>query len=276
MQYRQVRIEALRPLEGSLGLGGLGGQLVVLADHALAAAQPGPRRREQRVERHAPLIDLAGLRDPVPVPGQLVAAQVQLVGLGVARHVAVADTTALIAERLRQRRDDAADQLVLQREHVLQRVLCRVRPYHRPGWRLDELDRRPQLAAGAQDRAHQRHVHVGVRGQLPQVRGLRIEPRRRRARSHEQVAGSGQRRGDGIGQAEGQEVGLGVRPQDPEWQRDQPGHRPRSGRRHLARVAGRDHPNGRRHRRRRLVAVGGLLLQGLVDHPVEPGHRRSA
>ena len=156
-------------------------------------------------------------------------------------------------------------------------MLRRVRPHDGAGGCFDQLRRRAKLAAGAKNRPHQRHVHVGVGGELAQVGRLRVEAGRGGAGAHEQVARAGQRRRDRIGQAEGQEVGLGIRAQHAERQRDEPGHRAGGRRGQLRRIAIRNHlADGGGHHRRRVVAVGGLLLQRLVDHAVEPGHRGAA
>ena len=277
VQDRQVGIERLGPLEGALGLAGTAGVVEVLAEHPLAAAESRPGRRELRVERHALLVDVARLGEVIPVARQLVGAQIQLVDAWAARHVAPDRAAVGLAERLRQRADDPRHQLVLHREHVLQRMLRRVRPHDGAGRCFDQLRGRAKLAAGAKNGAHQRHVHVGVGGELAQVGRLRVEAGRGGAGAHEQVAGAGQRRRDRIGQAEGQEVGLGIGAQHAERQGDEPGHRARRRRRQLRRIASRDHlADGRGHQRRRVVAVGGLLLQRLVDDPVEPGHRGAA
>ena len=277
MQDGQVGIEREGALKRALGLDGTDRVVEVLAQHTLAAAESRPGRRELRIERHALLVDVARLGDVIPVPRQLVGAQIELVDARSAWHVGPGDAALGLAQRPRQGADNPGHQLVLHRQHVCQRMLRRVRPDDGTGRGFDQLRRRAKLVAGAKNGAHERNVHVGVGGELAQVRRLRIEAGRRGAGAHQQVAGAGQRHRDGVGQAEGQEIGFGVRAQHAKRQRDESGHRARRHRRELSRIAVRNGFADRGgHRYRRVVAIGGLLLQRLVDHAVEPGHRAAA
>ena len=277
MQDGQVGIEYEGALKRALGLDGTDRVVEILPQHPLAAAESRPGRRELRIEGHALLINVARLGDVIPVSSQLVATQIELVDARGPWHVGPDHAARGLAQRPRQRADDPGHQLVLHRQHVCQRMLRRVRPDDGAGRRFDQLRRRAKLAAGAENGADERNVHVGVGGELAQVRRLRVEARCRRAGAHQQVGSAGQRHRDCVGQAEGQEIGFGVRAQHAKRQRDESGHRPRRHRRELSRIAIRDgFANCGGHRDCRVVAIGGLLLQRLVDHAVEPGHRAPA
>ena len=58
----------------------------VLADDAVAAAEPRPRRRERRIEHDAAFVELARPRQSVIGSRDLVRAEVELVGPGVRRR----------------------------------------------------------------------------------------------------------------------------------------------------------------------------------------------
>ena len=77
-----------------------------------SCAQAGAKRG---VEREALLVELARRGKPVVGPRQLVRAEVELVGAGVVRRVGRRRGIAP-AERQRQRLDDAAGDVVLQRK----------------------------------------------------------------------------------------------------------------------------------------------------------------
>ena len=111
-------------------------------------------------------------------------------------------------------------------------TVCEVE--QRPARRLDELRRRAQLIARAQQRAHHHAIDVGLRGQRLEVGRLAGEARGDGARSHDQRSDAGQRRRDGVGQAERQEVGLRIGAQDAERQHDEARQRVRQRRRVVA------------------------------------------
>jgi hypothetical protein len=230
-----------------------------------------------RARCHAFLVHVACLCDVIPVARQLVGTQIELVDARAARHVGPDGAALGLAQRLRQRADDPRHQLVLHRQHVCQRMLRRVRPHDGTGRRFDQLRRRAKLVAGAKNGADERHVHIGLSGELAQVRRLRVEAGRRSAGADQQVGGAGQRHRDRVGQAECQEVGLGVRAQHAKRQSNESSHRPRRHRRELPRIAARNRlANSGGHRDRRVIAISGPLLQRFVDHAVEPGHRAAA
>ena len=85
-------------------------------------------------------------------------------------------------------------------------------------------------AAGAQQRAEQDDVHFGFPRDRPSgpARSSR-EPAGRSARADDQRLQTRQRAGDRVGEAEREEVGLRVLPQDPERQHDEARERVRRG-----------------------------------------------
>ena len=88
MGDRQPRAQRERAAERVFGARlAVGRRLDVLADHAVAAAEVRPRRREARIQLEAALIQVARAGEPVVGARQLVRAQVELVGAGVVRRV---------------------------------------------------------------------------------------------------------------------------------------------------------------------------------------------
>ena len=168
-------------------------------------------------------------RGPAPtrrsVRASSFAAQIELVGTRVVRRVSAARDRA--GQRKRQRLDDPPRDVVLQPEQIAQRRLNRLRRQQRSARRFDELRRGAQLIAGSQQRAHDDAIDVGFRGQGLEVGCVAGEARCRGARAHDERADTGQRRRDRIRQAERQEVGLRIGPQDAKRQHDDP--RERSG-----------------------------------------------
>ena len=70
-------------------------------------------------------------------------------------------------------------------------------------------------------------IDIRLGRQQLQIGSLDREPRGRRARSHDQRADAGQRGRDRVGQAEGEEVGFGIRAQHAERQHHDARQRPR-------------------------------------------------
>ena len=103
-------------------------------------------------------------------------------------------------------------------EQVAERRLDRVRCEQRPTRGFDELHGGAQLLAGAQQRAHDHTVDVGLRRQRLEVRCVTGEARRDRAGTDDERADARQRRRDRIGQAERQKVRLGIGTHDAERQ----------------------------------------------------------
>ena len=151
----------------------------------MAAAEPGPRRGEARIELEALLVEVARRGDAVVGARQLVGAQVQLVGAR-DRPAGPAPAAALPASGSDERLGDAPGDVVLQPEQIAERRLHGVRREQRAARRLDELRRRAQLIAGAQQRAHHHAIDVGFGGERLEVGRAGGEARRDRARSHDQ------------------------------------------------------------------------------------------
>ena len=86
---------------------------------------------------------------------------------------------------------------------------------------LDQLRRNTQLITRAQQRAHHDTVNVGVGGQGFEIRGFCGEACRDGTRAQNEGRYARQRRRDGVGQAEGQKVGLRIGPEHTKRQHDQ-------------------------------------------------------
>ena len=272
----QVRVEREGPLEGALGVAGTDGVVEVLPQYSLAAAESRPGPRQSRIERHALLVDVARLGEAIPVARQLVGTQIQLVDAWAARHVVLDHPTIRLAQRLRQRADHPRHQLVLHREHVFQGMLRRVRPHDGAGGCFDQLRRRAKLAAGAE------LVPISATSTSASAASLRrsgasaFEAGRGGAGADEQVrvplshivTASDTLKAKKSVSASGRSTRNG---------RAMNRVIVRAARAELCRIAIRPYlADGGGHRRRRVVAVGGLLLQRLAYHAVEPGHRGAA
>ena len=204
----------------------------------MAATEVRPRRREPRVELEALLIEVPRARQPVVGARELVAPG------GRARRRAGCAAHRVIDRRRPVSGSESASttparDVILHPEQIAERRLHGVRGQQRSARRLDELRRRAQLIAGAQQRAHDHAVDVGFGGQRLEVGRFAGEARGRRARSHDQRSDARQRRRDRVRQAERQEVGLGIRPQDAKGQHDDARERAR----HRARVVAVEAPN---------------------------------
>ena len=131
------------------------------------------------------------------------------------------------------------------------------------------------MLAGAQQCSHDHAIDVALRRQHLEIRRLTGEPRGRGAGAHDQRANARQRRRDGVRQAEGQEVRLGIGAQDAERQHHQPRERAGESRRlialqaaHRAQVLG--------HRLGRCRPLHGPLGQRSADYAIDGGHGRGA
>ena len=214
MRHGQARVEVQRAAEGLLRPRlAVPGVVEVLADHPVAAAQARPGRSELRVQLQAALVQVPRLREMVVAPRELVGAEEELVRARVARLVG-RGRRRLAPERQRERLHHAPGHVVLEMEEVTQRRLHGVRREEGAPRRLHELRRDPELIAGPEQGAHDDAIDVHLGGERLEVRGLAREARRDRARAHDERADAEQRGGDRVGQDEGQEVRLGIRPQD--------------------------------------------------------------
>jgi hypothetical protein len=120
---RQARAEREGAPEGVLGERfAVAAAVDVLADDAVAAAEPRPCRGEPRIEIEAALIELARRGHAVVVAGELVAAKIELVRARVVRHVGRVRRNAA-AKRQRQRLRDPLRDVVLQSEQIAERGL---------------------------------------------------------------------------------------------------------------------------------------------------------
>ncbi len=98
----------------------------------------------------------------VGVGQQLVAAQIQLVGLGVGRRLPIERMPIGGAQRQRQRRHDVRGQRVLQLKQVGDRRLRDVRPDQRAGVGIGQLRADADMLPGAQDRSGQHDVDAEI------------------------------------------------------------------------------------------------------------------
>ena len=185
---RQPRIERNRPLERVFGVGlAVRRVLDVLANHTVAAAEMGPRRRKARIEIEGVPVEIARLRQPRIRARQLVRAQIELICARALRRIRRRRRQSS-RQRQRQRLHHAPREIVLQPEEIAQRRLDRVRGEQRPAGRFDQLRRGSQLIAGAQQRAHDHPIHVGFGRQHLEVRCVAGKSRGSGARAHDQRA----------------------------------------------------------------------------------------
>ena len=219
VRHRQARVELERAAERVLGARlAVGATLDVLADHAVAAAELRPRRREVGIQLQAALVEVARLRELGVGARQLVGAQVQLVA------------RALVGRVRRGRGVGAAER---QRQAPRPRA-ARCRPAGgtgRPGsdWTVCDVSSVPP---GASTSCADARSWSPARSSVPMTTRSTsasaasafrsgASPAKRAAvgaRPHDQRADARQRRRDRVGQAEGQEVRLGIGTQDAEGQ----------------------------------------------------------
>ena len=231
-----------------------------------------PGGGESGILRHAPEVEVSRHRQLDPVAGDLVAAQVELVGARGGGSLARALEPGGASEGGRQRRDDPLGELVLQAEHVAHLRLRGVRPGQGPCRSLHELGRDPQMIPRAQQGTQEDEVHVELGGDGLQVGGLGRKAGAGGARADDEGGQAAQGARHRIGQGEAQEVDLGVGAQHAEGQDHEPGEG-EGGSRGLAGVPEDDAREVAGHGLRGRVAVRGRLGQGPADHAIE-GHDR--
>ena len=271
VRERQPGVPLERAAQGFLGRpAALSGVLDELADHAPRAAELRPRGREAGVELEAALVEVAREGKLLVLAGELVRAEVEGVGRRVVRPLR-RGRVGRGAEGQGEGLDHAAGDLVLQSEEIAERGLDGVGREERPARRVDELRRGAQLVAGAHERAHHHAVDVGLgreRLQVGRVGGG--EARGGGARADDERAEPRERGGDRVGEAEREEVGLGVRPQDAEGQDHEAGEGASQGRALLALHAphaaqvGRHRVGGRR-------PPAGALRERAPHHAIDRG-----
>lgn len=144
-----------------------------------------------------------------------------------------------------------------------------------PAVGFHELGRHAELASGAEDRAHEYPVDVGLSRHRPEVGRFGGEAGCGGARPDDDRLQPGERGRDRVREGERQEVDLRVGPQQAEGEDHEPCEGPghRAGRRRLPR---RDLVDLRRHLRRGGVAVGRPLGEGAAEHAVEADDGRVA
>ena len=109
--------------------------------------------------------DLVGV--PGALPAELLAAQIELVGVDVAGR-RLAERVLLARQQLDlQHLDDAAGDLVLHREHVGEHPVVALGPQIAAGVRVDQLRRDPDPLAGLADAALQDVAHARAGGRPP-------------------------------------------------------------------------------------------------------------
>src|SRR5262245_36293698 len=114
-------------------------------------AEPGPGGRERRVLLQALEVQVTREAPLLGVVTELVAAQEELIRLGAGGDITAELPPLGRRERQRQRRHDALCQVVLDREDVANRRLCRVGPEERTGRSVRELARDANRVAGTQE-----------------------------------------------------------------------------------------------------------------------------
>ena len=138
---------------------------------------------------------------------------------------------------------------------------------------LDQLRRDTQLITRAQQRAHYHTVDVRLGGQRFEIRGFSGESCRAGARAQHQGGYARQRRRDGVGQAEGQKVGLRIGSEHTKRQHDQTRERLRE---HggVVLIDAADGAQLLGHRLRRWRPLRRPLRQRSTNHTVDGGDRR--
>ena len=198
-----------------------------LADHPVAAAELRPRRREGRVHVQALPVEVAGPRQRVVSRGRARSRA------GRARRRGRCAARSRRGRRRRRRRaagrqrlDHALRDVVLQPEQVAERRLHRVRreqrarPAPRRAGRWRAAGRRRAAACPSRTRSTSASAASALRSGA--------SPAKRAAAALERTTSEAdprERRGDRVGEAEGQEVGLGIGAQEPERQHHQAGQR---------------------------------------------------
>ena len=104
--------------------------------------------------------------------GELIRAQVELVGLGARGHVTRQRLFVARRQRDGQRLDDPAGERVLQLEDVAKPHARRLRPPHGAARHVGQLGGHAQLVAAAKNRSGQHRVDVGF-GQRLEIHGVR-------------------------------------------------------------------------------------------------------
>jgi hypothetical protein len=182
-------------------------------------------------------------------------------------------------QRRRQGLDDPASHVVLELEQVAHRRRDGVRSQDRAARRLDELRRHAELIARPQQRAHHHAVHIRLCRQRLEVRRLGSEACGDGTRPQHERPGGAERRRDGVGEAEREEVGFWIRTQHAERQHHQARQRVRQARGVVTVGAG-DRAQLFGHHGGRRRPIRGTLRQGAPDHAVHrrdrrrPGERR--
>ena len=156
--------------------------------------------------------------------GELIGAEIAFVGDRAGRNVVFERTVLAGGQRKRQRLNNPFDQIILKLEDIPQGRLRCIGPKQLAIGRLDELRGYPQVLAIRKDGAGQNGVHLGLFGNHLHVdfRGGG-KARGRHGGPHDQRINRSERVGDGIRQADRQEVGRLVLSQDAKWKDDQPG-----------------------------------------------------
>jgi len=239
VRHGKPRIELEGTAEGLLGayVGiPILGVVDVLADHAVATTQLCPGRSEARIQLQAASIEIAGLRELIVTAGQLVRPEVELIGACVVRRIG-RGRGAATGQRQSEGLHHPPGDVVLQSEQIAQRRQDRMRREQRPTRGLDELRGGSQLVAGAEERPHHHTIDIGLGREGFEVRCFASETSDRGCGTHDQRAESRKRRGDGIRQAEGEEVRIRIGAQDTEWQHHEASERASQGRRFIAKGA---------------------------------------
>ena len=207
-----------------------------LADHAMAAAEMRPRRREIRDRARGTAVELARFAEPV-----VGCARVRSRGDRARRrarraaHRAAGDVVVppAAAPALRHLPRD----VVLQPEEIAERRLHRMRGEQRAARRLDELRRRP--AGRSPERSSVPMTTRSTSASAARALKSGVSPAKRAAVALDRTISDprpDKGRRDRVGQTERQKVGFGIGAQHAERQHDQPRQRVGQRRRVIARA----------------------------------------
>ena len=250
--------------------------VAVLGQHPVHSAEAGPGRSVLRIKLDAPLVEVPRGDEPLRVGRtfpDVIGVQVQLIGLRMGGHIVAQRPPVASGEREGQGIHNLPGQFVLQLEDIGELNLRVSRDHDSPGRHLNQLDGDPHLAVRAEERAEEHHIHSGLGGDRLQIGSVSSETRARGRRPHRERLQTGERLGNGLREAGGKELDLGIGPKQAEREHDEPGHGLDPGNRPTVQKGQRltDFP---RHCSRGGIAVCRLLGERPLDDPVGSQHIR--
>ncbi len=224
------RIQRQRPTEGFLRAGlAVRSTVHELPENAVAAAETRPRRRESRIELHASPVQIRALRRvrrtsaPIRSPADIARRPSNARAHPVSSAAPLVSGSASASTTRRAMSSCRWNRSPERRLHGMRRQ-------QRAAGRLDELGRRAQLIAGAQQRPRHDAIDVRFGRRAPCRSGASpAYARRNGARAEDERTDPRERSSNCVRQAECEKVGLRIRPQHAERQHHEPRERVREG-----------------------------------------------